>query len=156
MSTIDKYLRMPLTLFEMGEMISNLPSPRKRFFQIILAVSGLSPNTVKMILCSTQTGIYPRVAVCKKIAKALGKDESVLFPSERIQSGSLVDTYRQLSAKKVEMHQFIDLLSTATRASPKTVRKWLKRQKVPSNVARRDIAKVIGASIEQLFPAQGN
>lgn len=81
-------------------------------------------------------------------------DIEVLFPENRRQEGSLVDLYIKRSAKKIELHQFIKLLSQATRASPKTIRKWLKQRKVPNKIARKDIARAIGMSIVQLFPQE--
>lgn len=145
-------LRMPLSLFEMADEIRDIPSPRKRFFQFIVAVSGLTPNTVKMILCSTSVGIYPKEDIRNKIAKALGTDVRILFPEKRRQSGSIVSIYSGLSSKKVDFHRFIRLLSETTGSSVKTVRKWLKARRVPGNFAKKEIARVIGVSIIQLFP----
>lgn len=145
-------LRMPLSLFEMADEIRDIPSPRKRFFQFIVVVTGLTPNTVKMILCSTSAGIYPKKDIRNKIAKALGTDALILFPEKRRQVGSIVSIYSGLSPKKVDFHRFIELLSETTGSSVKTVRKWLKARRVPANFAKKEIAKVIGVSIVQLFP----
>lgn len=145
-------LRMPLSLFEMADEIRDIPSPRKRFFQFIVAVTGLTPNTVKMILCSTSAGIYPKEDIRNKIVKALGTDVRILFPEKRRQPGSIVSIYSGLSSKKVDFHRFIGLLSETTGSSVKTVRKWLKARRVPGNFAKKEIARVIGVSIVQLFP----
>ena len=63
MNSLEKTLRMPLSLFEMTDRIRDIPSPRKILFQQLLITSGLAPNTVKMILCSTASGVYPKRSV---------------------------------------------------------------------------------------------
>lgn len=151
-TNIWEILRMPLSLFDMAEKISNIPSPRKRFFQLIVAVTRLSPNTVKMILCSTTTGIYPKQDIRNIISTSLGKEVGVLFPKNRTQAGSLVGIYLNLSPKKLEFHRFIDMLSECTGSSEKTIRKWLKARRIPRDLPMRKIAKAIGVSIAQLFP----
>lgn len=154
MNTLEKYLRMPLSLYEIGEVLTNLPTPRRRLFNLIVAVSGLTPNTVRMILSPTPDGYMPSAEIRGKIAKALRKDVDILFPEDRRQPGSIFELYSGLPAKKIELHQFIDLLSHATRAAPKTVRKWLGQNKVPKKGTRKDIARAIGVSIIQLFPEE--
>lgn len=151
-TNIWEILRMPLSLFDMAERISNIPSPRKRFFQLIVAVTRLSPNTVKMILCSTTTGIYPKQDIRNRISATLGKEVGVLFPKNRTQAGSLIDIYLNLSPKKLEFHRFIDMLSECTGSSEKTIRKWFKARRIPGDLPMRKIAKAIGVSIAQLFP----
>ena len=152
MNTLEKYLRMPLSLYEIGDVLTNLPTPRRRLFNIIVAVSGLTPNTVRMILSPTPGGYMPPPEIRSKIAKALKRDVDILFPEDRRQSGSLFELYSGLPAKKIELHQFIDLLSRSTRAAPKTVHKWLRQNKVPKKGSRIDIARAIGVPINQLFP----
>lgn len=152
MKDIEKYLRLPLTLFEIGDVLAALPSPRKRFFHHIISVSGLSPNTVKMILCYSDAGIYPSIYVQRKIAKALKGDISTLFPEKRTQENSIADIYQKLSSKRTEYEQFLILLSTATDTHIKTVKKWLSKRSVPKAYNQRRIARVIGVSIHKLFP----
>lgn len=152
MNTLEKYLRMPLSLYEIGDVLTNLPTPRRRLFNLLIAISGLSPNTVRMILSPTANGYMPSIEIRSKIAKALRKDVDILFPEDKRQHGSIFELYSSLSAKKIELHQFIELLSQTTRAAPKTVRKWLKQKKVPKKGSRKDIARAIGVSIFQLFP----
>lgn len=151
MSTLEDTLRMPLSLFEMADRIKNIPSPRKRLFQLIVTVSGLAPNTVKMILCSTSSGSYPKEEICKRIAKALNTDIKVLFPTDRLQAGSIVNVYLRLSSKKTDYHRFVGMLSNATCASRKTVMKWLKARRIPQKYAKYAIAEAIGVSISQIF-----
>ena len=154
MNTLEKYLRMPLSLYEIGDMLTNLPTPRRRLFNLIVAVTGLTPNTVRMILSPTPNGYIPSSEIKRKIAKALRKDVNTLFPENRRQSGSIFELSSALPAKKIEFHQFIDLLSRITKAAPKTVRKWLSQNKVPKKGIRKDIARTIGVSIIQLFPEE--
>lgn len=149
---MEKYLRMPLSLFEMADKIKSIPSPKKSFFQRIVSISGLTPNTVKMILCHTPSVFYPNEDICRQIAKSLKMEVGKLFPHDRLQSGSIADIYAHISSKRTEYHKFIVLLSEATHSKPKTVRKWLKSRRVPTSAAQYAIAQVIGVSISQLFP----
>lgn len=143
-----------MSLYEIGDALSNLPAPRRQFFNKIVAVSGLSPNSVKMLLCSTQAGYVPGKTVRKKIAVAINRNESILFPEDRKQYGSIVYIYQNLSTQKTELQHFIKKVAQATRASPKTVRKWLKQRRVPSGYVRKRIAEAISMSIVQLFPQE--
>lgn len=154
MNVLDKYLRMPLSLYEIGDALAVLPTPRRRLFNLIVAVSGLTPNTVKMILSNTAEGYVPAIEIRKRISKALGKNTDELFAEDRSQDGSMFRLYKGLSAKKIELHQLVRLLSQATRASPKTVRKWLRQHNVPKRVARKEIANALGMPITQLFPQE--
>lgn len=154
MTHLEGFLRMPLSLFEMADRIKVIPSPRKRLFHQLVTTTGLSPNTVKMILCSTTSGIYPKRRIRHKIAEFMGIDVNQLFPADRTQTGSIVDVYLRLSPNGIEFQNFIFLLSLATHSKQKTVRKWLKARKVPMQGARIAIAQVIGVSISQLFPLE--
>lgn len=151
---MEEYLRMPLSLFEMADKIKSIPSPKRSFFQRIVSISGLTPNTVKMILCHTPSVFYPNEDICRQIAKSLKMDASKLFPLDRLQSGSLADIYFHISSKRTEYQKFIVLLSEAAHSKPKTVRKWLKSRRVPTSTAQYAIAQVIGVSISQLFPQE--
>lgn len=143
---------MPLSLFEMADRIKAIPSPRKRFFHQLVITTGLSPNTVKMILCPTTSGIYPKKHIRHKIAEFMRMDVNQLFPADRTHTGSIVDVYLRLSPNGIEYQNFIFLLSLATHSRQKTVRKWLKVRRVPMQGARTAIAQVMGVSISQLFP----
>lgn len=156
MAFMEKYLRMPMSLYAIGDALTTLPSPRKRLFNLILSATGLKPNTVKMILCSTDSGYTPSAEVKRSISRALGKSAEMLFPEDRRRAGSLVDLYKKRSSKKLELHLFLNLLSKPARASPKTVRRWLVERRVPDTEIREDISKVIGVSILQLFPPEGS
>lgn len=151
---MEGYLRMPLSLFEMADKIKSIPSPKRSFFQCIVSISGLTPNTVKMILCHTPSAFYPNEDICRQIAKSLKIDVGKLFPLNRLQSGSIADLYFHISSKGTEYHKFIVLLSEATHSKPKTVKKWLKSRRVPTRAAQYAIAQAIGVSISQLFPQE--
>lgn len=154
MEKLEDILLMPLSLYKMGDIVDRISSPRRQLFQLIVKVSGLTPNTVKMILCATSAGMNPREEICKKIARQLGRNADTLFPEVRGQPGSLVYLYQHLPGYKVEKKTLIDLLSQATGVKAKTVKEWLKNRRVPSYLARYRIAEAIGVSIVQLFPLE--
>lgn len=154
MNYLENFLRMPLSLFELADRIRDIPSPRKRLFQLVVTISGLTPNTVKMILCPSSSGIYPSEKICERIADFMKMDINRLFPSDRQQSGSIVDIYFRLPSRNIDYLRFVNLLCEASHSSQKTVKKWLKARKVPRSSVRYAIAKVIGVSISQLFPIE--
>lgn len=155
MNSLEKTLRMPLSLFEMADRIKDIPSPRKTLFHQLVIASGLAPNTVKMILCSTKSGLYPKRSVRKRIAKAMNRDVKILFPDDRLQKGSIVNVYSCLPSKNGDFQRFVRLLSEATHSSRTTVMRWLKTRRISSEYARKAIAEAIGVSISQLFPDSG-
>lgn len=152
MNYLENFLRMPLSLFELADRIRDIPSPRKRLFQLVVTISGLTPNTVKMILSPSSSGIYPSENICEKIAAFMKMDVKRLFPADRQQRGSIVDIYSHLPKKNIEYLRFVNLLCEASHSRRKTVKKWLKARRVPRSSARYAIAQVIGVSITQLFP----
>lgn len=151
MEALEKTLRMPLSLFEMADRIRTMPSPRKKLFQQIVAASGLSPNTVKMLLCPSSS-FYPKDSVRRLIAKAMKGEVKDLFPGDRLQAGSIANVYSCLPSRNIDYLTFVDLLAHITRSSKQTVQKWLKTRRVPSKYAREAIAEFIGVSNLQLFP----
>lgn len=157
MNYLENFLRMPLSLFELADRIRDIPSPRKRLFQLVVTISGLTPNTVKMILSPSSSGIYPSEHICERIAAFMKMDVNRLFPTDRQQRGSIVDIYLHLPKKNTEYLRFVNLLCEASHSRRKTVKKWLKARNVPRSSARSAIAQVIGVSISQLFPlSEGN
>lgn len=56
--TYSKYLGNKTSLCELRKKLSALPSPRRKLFNYLISISNLSPNTLKQILCKTQSGIY--------------------------------------------------------------------------------------------------
>ena len=157
MDYLENFLRMPLSLFELADRIRDIPSPRKRLFQLVVTISGLTPNTVKMILSPSSSGIYPSEHIRERIAALMKMDINRLFPANRQQRGSIVDIYLHLPKKNIEYLRFVNLLCEASHSHRKTVKKWLKVRNVPRSSARYKIAEVIGVSISQLFPlSEGN
>ena len=152
MNYLENFLRMPMSLFELADRIRDIPSPRKRLFQLVVTISGLAPNTVKMILSPSSSGIYPREHICERVAAFMKMDINRLFPADRQQSGSIIDIYSHLPKKNIEYLRFVNLLCEATHSRRKTVKKWLKARRVPRSSAQYAIAQVIGVSISQLFP----
>lgn len=157
MNYLENFLRMPLSLFELADRIRDIPSPRKRLFQLIVTISGLTPNTVKMILSPSSSGIYPSEHVRERIAAFMKMDVNRLFPTNRQQRGSIVDIYLHLPKKNIEYLRFVNLLCETSHSHRKTVKKWLKVRNVPRSSVRYKIAEFIGVSISQLFPlSEGN
>ncbi len=157
MNYLENFLRMPLSLFELADRIRDIPSPRKRLFQLIVTISGLTPNTVKMILSPSSSGIYPSEHIRERIAAFMKMDVNRLFPANRQQRGSIVDIYLHLPKKNIEYLRFVNLLCEASHSHRKTVKKWLKVRNVPRSSVRYKIAEFIGVSISQLFPlSEGN
>lgn len=157
MNYLENFLRMPLSLFELADRIRDIPSPRKRLFQLVVTISGLTPNTVKMILSPSSSGIYPSEHIRERIAAFMKMDVNRLFPANRQQRGSIVDIYLHLPKKNIEYLRFVNLLCEASHSHRKTVKKWLKVRNVPRSSARYKIAEFIGVSISQLFPlSEGN
>ena len=152
MNYLESFLRMPLSLFELADKIRDIPSPRKRLFQLVVTISGLAPNTVKMILSSSSSGIYPSEHICERIAASMKMDVNKLFPPYRQKIGSIVNIYSRLPSRNTDYLRFIDLLCEATHSRRKTVKKWLRARRVPRSSAQYAIAQVIGVSISQLFP----
>lgn len=149
---LENFLRMPLSLFEMADRIRDMPSPRKKLFQLVVTISGLAPNTVKMIFSPSSSGIYPSEHICERIAAFMNMDINRLFPTDRQRKGSIIDIYSHLPKRNIEYLRFVNLLCEASHARRKTVKKWLKTRRVPKSSARYAIAQVIGVSISQLFP----
>lgn len=154
MNYLENFLRMPLSLFELADRIKDIPSPRKRLFQLVVTISGLTPNTVKMILSPSSSGIYPSEPIRERIAAFMKVDVNRLFPADRQQRGSIVDIYSNLPQKNIEYLRFVNLLCEVSHSRRKTVKKWLRTRRVPKSSARYAIAQVIGVSISQLFPLQ--
>lgn len=154
---LENFLRMSLSLYEMADRIRDIPSPRKKLFQLVVTISGLAPNTVKMILSPSSSGIYPSEHICESIAAFMNMDINRLFPADRKQKGSIIDIYAHLPKRNIEYLEFVNLLCEASHTRRKTVKKWLKARRVPKSSARSAIAQIIGVSISQLFPLpEGN
>ena len=151
MNKIKQYISMPLSFFEMVDILSQLPSPRKKFFELIVNSTGLSPNTVTMVLSSTDNGFTPSEETRCKIAELLGCDVDELFPEQRNARGSLIHKYQALSSHKVEYQKFIRYIASVAEVSPATVKTWISKRRVPRLVVQRRIAKAMDRSIEKLF-----
>ena len=140
------------TLFQIADELAELPTPRQRFFEFIVSASGLSPNTVRRILCATRSGTNPQSSTRVKISEAIGEPVDVLFPKDRCQEGSLVWEYYDHSNKHIEYAQFIEILRVSTDKEESTVRGWLSKRRVPESNRKR-IAVALKLPIETLFKA---
>lgn len=90
MKRYAKYIKAHQSLKELSALLADLPSPRTRFFNYLMRETGLAPNTLKMVLCSTQSGINPGNLVKKRLSNSLSVSEKLLFPDDRNAKGSLV------------------------------------------------------------------
>lgn len=152
MKRYAKYIKAHQSLKELSELLASLPSPRTRFFNYLVRVSGLSPNYLKMVLCSTPSGFKPGKLAMKKLSAALEVPEQVLFPTARLTPGSLVSLYLKLSNKPQEYNELIRDIRKATFASRSAVISWMYGRHTPKPVAQAIIAKLLGSSSSNLFP----
>ena len=151
-----KYVRDHLSLYEIGKLLYDLPSPRKRFFFRLSAISGMVPTSVQQILCRTASGRHPGTETQLQISKALNVPAHILFPENRLACNSLVDIYWRLPNTKCEFEELISDIRKLTFVSRRTVVDWIKGRcppKAPKSMA--DISSLLGVSISNLFPQKG-
>lgn len=155
MKRYAKYVKAHQSLIELSVLLANLPSQRVRFFNYILEVTKLSPNTLKMVLCTTSSGINPGPSVIRRLSQKLKMAEKVLFPDNRLAEGSLVSLYINLSHQPEEYAEFVDDICKATNSSRKTVVSWLFGRHSPKPYAKSRIAALLDSSVDNLFPPRG-
>lgn len=154
MKRYAKYIKAHQSLKELGELLASLPSPRTRFFNYVMSESGLSPNYLKMVLCSTPSGFRPGKSVMRMLSAKLEVSEQVLFPKDRCSPGSLVSLYLKQSNKPQEYQELIEDIRKATCASRAAVISWMYGRHRPKPGAQFIIAKLLGSSISNLFPSR--
>ncbi|ROS87168.1 hypothetical protein EEL39_10400 [Muribaculaceae bacterium Isolate-080 (Janvier)] len=153
MKRYAKYIKAHQSLIELSELLASLPSPRTRFFNYIMSVSGLSPNYLKMVLCTTPSGHNPGKSVMRKLSIQLEVPEKVLFPPDRrVAPGSLVSLYLKQPNKPQEYNDLVDDIRKATFASRHAVISWMYGRHKPKPGAKIIIARLLGSSISNLFP----
>lgn len=152
MKRYAKYVKAHQSLVQLCKQLVVLPSPRTRFFNYLLGLTHLSPNTLKMVLCTTSSGVNPGPKIRKLLSKHLMSPVHVLFPEHRQKSGSLVSIYSGLSNKSREYEDFVKDICMVTNSPRKTVITWIYGQRTPKIGDRRRIANLLGSSMSHLFP----
>lgn len=152
MKRYAKYVEAHQSLVELSKQLAELPSPRTKFFNYLLGLTNLAPNTLKMVLCTTDSGIVPGREVKKLLSKELNVSEQALFPENRQTSGSLVSMYKGLSNKSLEYNELVKDICTTTNAPRKTVISWIYGRRSPRSYAKKRIATLLGLSMSHLFP----
>lgn len=152
MKRYAKYVEAHQSLVELCKRLASLPSPRTKFFNYLLGLTNLAPNTLKMVLCTTSSGIVPGREVRKVLSMELKVPEQALFPEKRQTVGSLVSIYMGLSNKSLEYDDFVNDICTTTNAPRKTVIGWIYGRRNPRRYAKKRIAALLGSSMSHLFP----
>lgn len=152
MKRYAKYVEAHQSLVELSKQLAELPSPRSKFFNYLLELTNLAPNTLKMVLCTTDSGIEPGREVKKLLSKELNVSEQALFPENRQTAGSLVSMYKGFSNKTLEYDEFVKDICTTTKAPRKTVISWIYGRRTPRGHAKKRIAALLGSSLSHLFP----
>lgn len=152
MKRYAKYVKAHQSLVQLTEQLATLPSPRTKFFNSLLDLTNLAPNTLKMVLCTTSSGITPGRNVKKQLAKELKVSDQALFPENRQITGSLVSMYIGLSNKSLEYDEFVKDICSITNAPRKTVISWIYGRRSPRLYAKKRIAALLGSPMSHLFP----
>lgn len=152
MKSYAKYIRPYQSFKELCGILANLPSPRTLFFNNLISITGLSPNYLKMVLCTTSSGQRPGRATIHKISEGLDMSEAMLFPESRLTEGSLVSIYISLPTSSKEYTEFINDICEVTHSSKSAVSGWIYGRHIPKPGAKNIIATLLGASINHLFP----
>lgn len=154
MTVFAKFMSMQLPLFDLYNELAALPSPRMRFAQRVQSISGLSFNSVMAMLSDSAHYATPSIDIQKKIAEAFNSSVDELFPSIKNKSGSLAYRYNLESRKQEELNQLVQVLSSATYRSERTVKQWMKIRRIPHSINRHKIAVALGVPIQKLFPSE--
>ncbi len=80
MKRYAKYVKAHQSLVQLTEQLATLPSPRTKFFNSLLDLTNLAPNTLKMVLCTTSSGITPGRNVKNSVQKNLRCLNKHCFP----------------------------------------------------------------------------
>lgn len=154
MKRYAKYIEATQSLRQLSDKLLELPSERKLFFNYLLYVTELAPNTLKMMLCSTSSVYIPADNIKKKLSEKLNVPVRALFPNNRNDEGSLASIYQSKSDKKVEYEELIADICSITHSHRSTVIRWINGRHYPRLYKRKRIAYLLGSSISTLFPAR--
>lgn len=152
MKSYMKYVKAHQTLVELAAILVKLPSPRTEFFNFLTRLTGLSPNTVKMVLCSTPSGTTLSQPLMKKVSKELNVPVETLFPANRAATGSLVSIHEDKSNQPLEYEELIEDILSLTKASRQAVISWIYGRHYPRPYSQRVIAELLNQPVAFLFP----
>lgn len=147
-----KYVNSRQTFVELSMLLAKLPSRRVEFFNFLTRVTGLPPNTIKMVLCTTPSGATLSASLMKKVAIAMNLPIEQLFPQERLSPESLVSIYAQQSYRPLEYDELIKDVRQAADASRQAVISWMYGRHYPRPHSQRAIASLLEQPIKILFP----
>ena len=137
--------------YTMGK-ISQIPSPKQHFLCMLIRSLNVTPNYLRMILCSTSSGKTLSESNQIMVSKILQTSREVLFPSNPNSPGSLVNIYANLPNKSQEYTELLADIQKATGASYSSISKWATGKHKPSKWRRNAIANLLGRDVNVLFP----
>ena len=146
MKRYAKYVEAHQSLVELSKQLAELPSPRSKFFNYLLGLTKLAPNTLKMVLCTTDSGIEPGREVKKLLSKELNVSEQALFPENRQTAGSLVSMYKGFSNKPLEYDEFVKDICTTTTKNCNQLDFWEAKPSSPCKKAHSGSSWIIFVS----------
>lgn len=152
MKSYMKYVKAHQSLVELTAILVQLPSRRTDFFNFLTRLTGLPPNTVKMVLCSTSSGTTLSSPLMEKVSKTIGIPLEILFPANRAAKGSLVSIYAQQSSQPLEYSELIEDIRLITKASRRAVVSWIYGRHSPRSYSQRAIADLLCQPVASPFP----
>lgn len=152
MKSYLKFVRSHQSLVELAALLVELPSRRSSFFNFLVKETGLPPNTLKMVLCPTSSGVRLSATLAKKVSLALGLSEEVLFPMNRCAAKSLISLYAQQSYQSIEYEELVEDLRFLTGRSRQAVISWLYGRHSPRCYSQKIIGELLGQPVSSLFP----
>lgn len=150
----SKFIKPQQSFSDLVRVLSAQPSPKAVFFQRLLEALDVSPVTLRMLLCTTPTGLEMSPSRQIAIEELLNIPARVLFPAKRMAKGSLIDMYMRLSRQPEPYEDFIKEVCQNVGVRRCTVMRWAAGSHRPSITRQNMLAKILNANIEDLFPEQ--
>lgn len=154
MKSYMKYVKNHLTLVKLTAILAKLPSRKTEFSNFLTRLTGLPPNTVKMILCSTTSGATLLLHLKQKETKAIGvlwKLSSLLIVSLRALWFHSILNYLILEYKEL-----IEDIGSRTEASRPAVISWIYGRHYPRSYSQLAIAELLEQPVSSLFPKRND